>query len=154
MSVDKAIRDMIRDEVEAAIAPLAQAVAQIQSQGGVLAQLSAVLGGQKRGPGRPPNPFKLGRSTLRLGAGAGGGRRRTRGENGQNDRPCALIGCKRPSRSKGYCAAHYQEYRSLERTGRLPGDWKEFAPPNSVKDVILPRGRAGAKALAEARKKK
>lgn len=152
MSVDRAIRDMIRDEVEAAMAPLAQAVAQIQSQGGVLAQLTAVLGGQKRGPGRPPNPFKLGRSTVRVGG--GGGRRRTRASNGQNDRGCALIGCKRPSRSKGYCAAHYQKYRSLERTGRLPSDWKDFAPPSSVKDVILPRGRAGAKALAEAKKKK
>jgi len=151
MSVDKAIRDMIRDEVEAAMAPLAQAVAQIQSQGGVLAQLSAVLGGQKRGPGRPPNPFKLGRPTLRLGA--GGGRRRNRGKNGQNDRGCALIGCKRPARSKGYCAAHYQKFRALQRTGRLPADWKDFAPPNSVKDIVLPRGRAGAKALAETRKK-
>jgi hypothetical protein len=150
MSVDKAIRDMIRDEVEAAMAPLAAAVQQIQSQGGVLAQLSAVLGGGKRGPGRPPNPFKIGRLALR----GGGGRRRTRAENGQNDRGCALIGCKRPARSKGYCAAHYQKYRSLDRTGRLPGDWKDFAPPNSVKDVILPRGRAGAKALAEAKKKK
>src|SRR4051812_3078335 len=109
MSVDKAIRDMIRDEVEAAMQPLQQAVAQIQSQGGVLAQLSAVLGGAKRGPGRPPNPFKLGRvAQLRLGSGAG--RKRTRGQNGQNDRACALIGCKRPSRSKGYCAAHYQKY--------------------------------------------
>jgi hypothetical protein len=150
MSVDKAIRDLIRDEIEAAMLPLQQAVAQIQSQGGVLAQLSAVLGGTKRGPGRPPNPFKVGRGALRLGA----GRRRSRAQNGQNDRACALIGCKRPSRSKGYCAAHYQKFRSLERTGRLPSDWKEFAPPNSVKDVILPRGRAGAKALAEARKKK
>src|SRR5437762_2434706 len=114
MSVDKAIRDMIRDEVEAAISPLAHAVAQMQSQGGVLAQLSAVLGGQRRGPGRPPNPFKLGRPALRLGA--GGGRRRTRGKNGQNDRLCALMGCRNPSRSKGYCAAHYQKYRSLERS--------------------------------------
>src|SRR3954467_4376575 len=125
MSVDQAIRDMIRDEIEAAMAPLAQAVAQIQSQGGVLAQLSAVLGGQKRGPGRPPNPFKLGRPALRLTAG-GGGRRRSRAQNGQNDRGCALIGCKRPARSKGYCAAHYQKYRSLDRTGRLPSDWKDF----------------------------
>ena len=151
MSVDRAIRDMIRDEVEAAVAPLTQAIAQIQNQGGVLAQLQALLGGQRRGPGRPPNPFKA----LKLGR-ATAGRRRGGGErtNGQNDRGCALIGCKRPARSKGYCAAHYQKYRSLARTGRLPGDWKDFAPPASVKDVILPRGRAGAKALAEARKKK
>lgn len=150
MSVDKAIRDMVRDEVEAAIAPLAQMVAQIQSQGGVLAQLSAVLGGGvKRGPGRPPNPFKLGK----LAAKNPSGKRRTRATNGQNDRGCALIGCRRPARSKGYCAAHYQKYRSLDRTGRLPTEWKDFAPPNSVKDVILPRGRAGAKALADSKKK-
>src|SRR5690242_11389171 len=51
MSVDKAIRDMIRDEVEAAVAPLTQAIAQIQDQGGVLAQLQALLGGKRRGPG-------------------------------------------------------------------------------------------------------
>ena len=152
MSVDRAIRDMIRDEIEAQIQPLAQAIAQMQSQGAVIAQLSAVLGGGKRGPGRPPNPFKLGR--LALKAGGGGARRRTRAQNGQNDRGCALIGCKRPARSKGYCAAHYQKYRSLDRTGRLPSDWKDFAPPASVKDVILPRGRAGAKALAEMKKKK
>ena len=149
MSVDKAIRDMVRDEIDAAMAPLAAAVAQIQSQGNMLAQLSAVLNGGKRGPGRPPTPFKVGRLSLR-GAGP---RRRTRGQNGQNDRGCALIGCKRPARSKGYCAAHYQKYRSLDRTGRLPAEWKDFAPPNSVKDVVLPRGRAGAKALAESRKK-
>ncbi|MBL8949709.1 MAG: cell wall protein [Myxococcaceae bacterium] len=149
MSVDRAIRDMIRDEVEAAIGPLAAAIAQIQSQGNVLSQLQAALGGGRRGPGRPPNPFKVGRLTSSRGGG-----RRTRAENGQNDRGCALIGCKRPARSKGYCAAHYQKYRSLDRTGRLPADWKDFAPPNSVKDVVLPRGRAGAKALAEMRKKK
>ncbi len=142
---------MIRDEVQTAIGPLAAAIAQIQSQGNVLSQLQAALGGGKRGPGRPPNPFKVGRLALKAG---GGGRRRTRAENGQNDRGCALIGCKRPARSKGYCAAHYQKYRSLDRTGRLPSDWRDFAPPNSVKDVILPRGRAGAKALADLKKKK
>ncbi len=151
MSVDRAIRDMIRDEISAQLAPIEQALAQIQSQGAIISQLSAVLGGGKRGPGRPPNPFKL---SLRPSGAARGGGRRTRAQNGQNDRGCALIGCKRPARSKGYCAAHYQKYRSLDRTGRLPADWKDFAPPGSVKDVILPRGRAGAKALAEARKKK
>jgi hypothetical protein len=144
MSVDKAIRDMIRDEVAAAMAPLAAAMNQLQP-------LSALLGGVKRGPGRPPKAFKLG--GLRSAGGGARGRRRTRAENGKNDRACALIGCKRPARSKGYCAAHYQKYRSLDRTGRLPSDWKDFAPPHSVKDVILPRGRAGAKALAESRRK-
>jgi hypothetical protein len=151
MSVDKAIRDMIRDEVESAVAPLTHAISQIQNQGGVLAQLQALLGGRKRGPGRPPNPFKGVKVGRPAGRRRGGGGDRT---NGQNDRACALIGCKRPARSKGYCAAHYQKYRALQRTGRLPADWKDFAAPSSVKDIVLPRGRAGAKALAESKKKK
>ena len=61
---------------------------------------------------------------------------------------CGLIGCKRPSRKKGYCGAHYQKYRMLIRTNRLPADWTEYAAPNSVADVVLPRGRAAAKARA------
>jgi hypothetical protein len=62
-------------------------------------------------------------------------------------------GCGRKQRSKGYCAAHYQKFRMLERTGRLPSDWVPNAEPNSVKNIKLPRGRAGAKALAELKKK-
>ena len=68
-------------------------------------------------------------------------------------RACAVQGCGRPARSKGYCAAHYQKFRMLDRTGRLPSDWVADAPPNSVTNIKLPRGRAGAKALAELKKK-
>lgn len=57
---------------------------------------------------------------------------------------CAVIGCKRPSRSKGYCSAHYQKLRLLIRTDRRPSDWSDNAPPQSAKDVKLPRGRAAA----------
>ncbi|WP_307733111.1 cell wall protein [Stigmatella ashevillensis] len=57
---------------------------------------------------------------------------------------CAVIGCKRPSRSKGYCSAHYQKLRLLIRTNRRPADWNDDAPPQSAKDVKLPRGRAAA----------
>ena len=63
-----------------------------------------------------------------------------------------MKGCGKKMRSKGYCAAHYQKFRMLERTNRLPSDWVADAAPNWVKNVKLPRGRAGAKALAEARK--
>jgi hypothetical protein len=80
---------------------------------------------------------------------ARGGRRAAGGDAG-----CAVIGCKRPARAKGYCAAHYQKYRNLKATGRLPSDWSDDASPQSVNDIKLPRGRAGAKALAEAKKKK
>ena len=65
-------------------------------------------------------------------------------------RACAIKGCGKPSRTKGYCAAHYQKLRMLKKTDRLPAAWADNAAPNSVEDVQLPRGRAASKALAEA----
>lgn len=66
-------------------------------------------------------------------------------------RLCALQGCPKSNRTKGYCAAHYQKLRMLEKTGRRPDTWIDFPTPGSLPDVKLPRGRAGSKALAEAR---
>ncbi len=125
MSIERALRDVIREEIEAQIRPLRDLVDR-------LAPLGSLLGGGGR----------VGRRA------AGPGRRR-----GSNDRPCALQGCRRPARSKGYCAAHYQKYRNLSRSGRLPPDWVEYAEPDSVKDIVLPRGRAAAKAKAAAKGK-
>ena len=62
-------------------------------------------------------------------------------------------GRRQPCTEQPRRSAHYQKLRMLTRTNRLPSDWKEYAPANSVKDVVLPRGRAGAKSLAEAKKK-
>jgi hypothetical protein len=56
-----------------------------------------------------------------------------------------VIGCKRPSRSKGYCSAHYQKLRLLIRTNRRPADWVDDARSQSARDVKLPRGRAAAR---------
>jgi len=73
---------------------------------------------------------------------------------------CAVIGCKKPQRSRGFCAADYQKYRMLKRTNRLPADWKAVGENAhgsvglAVKNVVLPRGRAGAQALAAAKKAK
>jgi hypothetical protein len=152
MSVEKAFREMVRQEVEAQIRPLQHALSRLQD--GVadlgalrhaLSPLQGLLNGKaKRGPGRPPNAWGPKKK-------AG---KRVRAEAGANDRPCALVGCKRQARSKGYCAAHYQKLRNLARTNRLPSDWKEYAAANSVEDVVLPRGRAAAKALKAAREKK
>lgn len=64
-------------------------------------------------------------------------------------RRCSIIGCKGFSRTKGFCAAHYQKLRLLQKTNRKPATWVDNAPPNSIPDVKLPRGRAGAKALKE-----
>jgi histone H1/5 len=74
--------------------------------------------------------------------------KRARVEEGT--RGCAIIGCKRPSRSKGYCSAHYQKLRLLMRTNRRPAEWVDDAKSQSVRDVTLPRGRAASKALKEA----
>ena len=153
MSVDKAFRKMIRREVESYLRPIQNAVSRLQESAhdlhslrdlaARLAPLGSLIGGRiagRRGPGRPPGS---GRKARRAGLPG----KRTRAETGANDRPCALMGCKRQARSKGYCAAHYQKYSNLSRTRRLPSDWKEHAPPHSVKDIVLPRGRAAVKAL-------
>src|SRR5919106_1189383 len=63
-----------------------------------------------------------------------------------SSRGCAIRSCRRPARTKGYCAAHYQKLRMLTRTNRRPSAWVDFAPQGSVDDVVLPRGRAAAKA--------
>ncbi|MEW6431257.1 MAG: cell wall protein [Myxococcota bacterium] len=144
MSVDKLMRDMVRDEVARAMVPVMAAISELQAQGAVIARLASVLGGPlKRGPGRPPK--------LKL---APVGKRGRPARQAGESRLCALQGCKRPARSKGYCAAHYQKYRMLAKTNRLPPDWVENAPPGSVANVVLPRGRAGARLLAELKKKK
>ncbi|NOJ93380.1 vegetative protein [Corallococcus coralloides] len=70
----------------------------------------------------------------------------------EGNEACAVIGCKRQSRSKGYCSAHYQKLRLLIRTGRRPDAWVDGAKSQSVPDVTLPRGRAGSQALKEAAK--
>lgn len=138
-SFDKLFRDLVAQEVNQQLAPL---LAQLRQQSEVIDRLGSAFGGARRGPGRPP---KVGGKVK--AAKAPKGRAAAAGERG-----CAVIGCPRPSRAKGYCAAHYQKYRNLEKTGRLPSDWTPDAAPQSANDVVLPRGRAGAKALAEAKK--
>jgi hypothetical protein len=85
--------------------------------------------------GRPPAKAAAESSSAR---GSEGGRR------------CAVIGCKRPARSKGYCSAHYQKLRLLVKSGRRPASWVDDASSQSVAEVVLPRGRAASKAREEA----
>ena len=160
MSVDKAFRQMIRQEIDAQLRPLRNAMSKLENGSSDLASLrqmyfrleplTSALGGSfkaagRRGPGRPKGS---------LGGTRRGKAKRTRAEAGANDRLCALSGCKSKARSKGYCAAHYQKYRNLSKTDRLPTDWKEYSAPGTVTDVVLPRGRAATKALKAARAKK
>lgn len=150
MSLDKMLQEVVREEVARAMGPLASVVAELQAQGAIVARLASALGTPM--PKRAPRalslePVKLGRKGKRSKVTAAAAMT----EDGP--RGCALEGCGRPARSKGYCAAHYQKYRMLQKTGRLPSDWTEFAPEGSVSNVTLPRGRAGAKALADAKRK-
>lgn len=48
-------------------------------------------------------------------------------------KPCEVAGCKRPYRSQGYCAAHYQAARKY--------DWPMPAPKGFVQPPRPPRGR-------------
>lgn len=143
MSVDKVLRDMVADEVGRALGPVHAALAELQGNGAIISRLAAALGQPiKRGPGRPPkSPFTP----------ASGGAKR--GRKAGASRECAVIDCGKAARSRGYCSSHYQKFRMLDRTNRLPADWVADAAPNSVKNVALPRGRAGSKALAAAKRK-
>jgi hypothetical protein len=132
MSLDQALRTMIRDEIASQLRPMQELVTLLEPLRKLAAGFTPYAAGLSPRPrgrvGRPPSS--------------------------EPARPCAIVGCTRPSRSKGYCAAHYQKLRNLIRTGRRPAQWKDNASPASVDDVVLPRGRAAAKALKAARRKK
>ena len=171
MSVDKAFREMVRNEIESQLKPLRDLVSRLEAGtadldrlrtvaeqlaplAGAVGPLFGVSGASRggaaparRGPGRPA------RAASAPAAVSSGGKKRGRKPSSEGGaRECAINGCGKPSRTKGYCAAHYQKLRMLEKTNRRPGEWKDYAEPNSVEDIKLPRGRAAAKALAEAQK--
>ncbi|WP_309896684.1 cell wall protein [Archangium sp.] len=168
MSVDKAFREMVRNEIEAQLKPLRDMVSRLEAGTAdldrlrnvaeQLAPLASAMGPlfgasgrtaaapARRGPGRPA------RAAAAPAAATGGKRRGRKPAAEGGARECAINGCGKPSRTKGYCAAHYQKLRMLEKTGRRPSAWVDYANANSVDDIKLPRGRAAAKALAEAQK--
>jgi hypothetical protein len=169
MSVDKAFREMIRNEIELQLKPLRNVVARLEAGSADLDSLrdvaerlmpfAAVVGpllgaqlpaagrarGQvKRGPGRPRGS---GKNVVVAAAGKRG--RKPAAGSAAGARACAIVDCGQPARTKGYCAAHYQKLRMLVKTDRKPAAWTEYAPPNTVPDLVLPRGRAASKALKE-----
>ncbi len=130
MSFEKTIQQLIAVEVEKALKPIRRQLAELSEGTAFSLKLARALG--TASPVRVP-PVRTGRP---------------RGQ----DLGCAIIGCPSPHRSMGYCSSHYQKFRILARRGQLPPAWKEHAAPGSVSDFALPRGRAGAKALANLRK--
>jgi hypothetical protein len=136
MSVDKAFREMISAEVKQQLkslqVTLGRDLGALRALAEQLSPIAGLLGvAPRRRPGRPPGSGRKGRRGRRTRLPAGGA--------------CAIIGCKRPSRTKGYCSAHYQKLRMLTRSNRRPADWKDYAPPQSAVELVLPRGRAAHK---------
>ncbi|WP_141588496.1 cell wall protein [Myxococcus sp. AB056] len=175
MSIANALGEVFRRELDAQLVPLQQAVrrmeeglealellrevthrlAPLTSRLGAMAGVrtptalpASTRGGRKQVVAAPKGRAAVGRPVAAKPV-----VNQARAEEGT--RACAVIGCERPSRSKGYCSAHYQKLRLLMRTNRRPSAWKDDALPQSVEDVTLPRGRAASKALREggARKK-
>ncbi|MFL5359012.1 cell wall protein [Archangium sp.] len=172
MSVDKAFREMVRNEIEAQLKPLRDLVSRLEAGtsdldrlrnvaeqlaplASAVGPLFGVAGGGSRGGAAAPvrrGPGRPARSAAPAPVSTGGKKRGRKPATEGGARDCAIIGCGKPSRTKGYCAAHYQKLRMLEKTNRRPGAWVDYAEANSVDDIKLPRGRAAAKALAEAQK--
>lgn len=118
--VMEALREMMQEEIQKALAPLMNTLGALGSLGGSIARLPA-RGRPGRKPGRPSS----------------------------NGKPCGVDGCPNDARSKGYCAAHYQKFRNMvkDHPAEAKRDgWTDNPKPRSVTNTILPRGRAAADA--------
>jgi hypothetical protein len=166
MSFEKPLREMIRRELETQLRPIQKSIAQLERSLASLAglrevteRLSPLLGQQGRevvrrvqtqeAPQRAaPQRAAPQRAAPPARAPVAAPAPRAKVEAPVAERRCAVSGCKRPSRSKGYCSAHYQKLRLLIRSNRRPADWVDDAKPQSVRDLKLPRGRAAARERA------
>lgn len=177
MSVETEFRALVRSEVESQLKPLQRAIEAMQESLAISRQLESslapvarafaqVLQGTttsaapaststvKRGPGRPrkalptTNGAAMVASVSPRATAAPAKGRPGRKKSTEAARACAIRGCKRPARAKGYCAAHYQKLRMLTTRGQRPSAWIDFPAPQSVDDLKLPRGRAAVQARA------
>ncbi len=158
MSVESAFRNLIRAEIEQQLRPLQDAVNRLDVFATNLAPLTSFLAPfapAQAAPvrrGRKPNAVVAASNGVKNGTALATGKGR-RGRPPKNvvaadGAGCGITGCARPPRSKGYCAAHYQKLRTLSLRNERPSAWVDFPAPGSVADIILPRGRAAAKAKA------
>ncbi|WP_395835008.1 hypothetical protein [Archangium violaceum] len=175
MSIEKPLREMVQAELRGRLGPMHKAITRMDERLDIIEELVDIV--QRLAPlATRMQSLQLALPGLNVPvAGRGGrnaapvpaprGRQATfeellpapRGRPGrppsvvsEDERRCAVIGCKRPARSKGYCSAHYQKLRLLVKTDRRPTAWVDDAKPQSVPEVVLPRGRAASKALQEA----
>lgn len=143
MSVDAAFRQMIRAEIESQLKPLQNVVAQLQESTADLETLRALASGLAPIAGflglqsTPIKPAPANRKANVVAVAKGPGRRAA-----SSGARCGIEDCSEAARTKGYCSAHYQKLRMLIRTDRRPATWVDFPKPNTVPDIVLPRGRA------------
>ncbi len=149
MSFEKPIREMIRRELEAQLRPIQKSITALERSLAALAglrevtdRLAPLLGQRGREVVRQ---VQARTAPQKAPAAAPAPKGKAVAAAPSAERRCAVIGCKRPSRSKGYCSAHYQKLRLLIRTNRRPADWVDDAKPQSARDLKLPRGRAAAR---------
>ena len=137
MAIEDEVRAIVDAEMEKRLRPLRDAMQQVANAASAFADSAGEQSGRR---GRPTS------ASSRVAPKTAGRRGR---QSIQGNRACAIIGCNRDARSKGYCAAHYQKRRNLQKK-RHPAAaaWKDNAPPNSVEEVKLPRGRAATKKAA------
>jgi hypothetical protein len=154
MSFENALREMIRRELGSQLGPLQKSIIQLerglsalQSLREVTSQLAPLLGerGRQTVLRHAQTQAVTPRATPPAAKAPAAPVARAKPAASASANACAVMGCKRPSRSKGYCSAHYQKLRLLIRTNRRPADWVDDAPPQSAQEVKLPRGRAAAK---------
>jgi len=170
MSVENEFRALVRGEVESQLKPLQRAIEAMQESLAISRQLESslapvarafaqVLQGTesagsapvKRGPGRPRKALSAGSNAIVATVAPRSATNAVKGKPGRKKsteaaRACAIRGCKRPARAKGYCAAHYQKLRMLSTRNQRPAAWVDFPAPQSVDDLKLPRGRAAVNA--------
>ncbi|QRK11572.1 hypothetical protein JQX13_16750 [Archangium violaceum] len=174
MSIEKPLREMVQAELRGRLGPMHKAITRMDERLDIIEELVDIV--QRLAPlATRMQSLQLALPGLNVPVVGRGGRSATpapvprgrqatfeelvpapRGRPGrppaapvEGERRCAVIGCKRPARSKGYCSAHYQKLRLLVKTDRRPAAWVDDAKPQSVPEVVLPRGRAASKALQE-----
>jgi hypothetical protein len=74
----------------------------------------------------------------------------THANSGEGGGGCAVKGCTKDVKSLNFCGSHYLKYNNLVKTGRAEQfGWVAYAPPGSLENPVLPRGRAPSQSRDE-----
>ncbi|MFP2912403.1 hypothetical protein ACLESD_46760 [Pyxidicoccus sp. 3LFB2] len=114
MSVERAFRDALRDELGGPLSELMDRMLRVASG----------MSGSVRGAASPVHALAAVVSTPEPEA-------------------CAVMGCVLPRGESGFCKAHSLQRQQMINDGRLHPEWVEGASPHSVPNVIPPRRRRG-----------